>query len=338
MDLHEKLKEKHENSHLQEKIEKLEEELRTLKKRHSFALAAMDSLPNPVFIKDENAKFLFFNRKYSEAFGMKREDYIGKSVLDLEYLSEEDRRRYQDEDLEIIKNASVLSYEVDFQFADGQHHPSLYWSSGIHDDDGEGNHGLVGEIVDISRERLLQQSLDKMVRELKISNVELEKLAEVDPGTELYNRNVLGKKVMDMLKIKVEYDSVCVLMSDLDHFKRVNDTYGHLKGDEILAQFAGILKRECRSDDLPVRYGGEEFLLFLHNANLEVGRSVAERIRKHCEAEMRLPNGEPVTVSIGVILLSSKMSLQDNLARLDQRLYMAKENGRNCVVVDTREF
>ena len=101
-------------------------------------------------MKDAEARFLFFNDQYARAFGMRRADYIGKTVLDLEYLPEADRERFQSEDVDLIRQEAELSYESDFTFSDDMSHYALYWSTGVHDKK-TGRRGLVGEIVDISK-------------------------------------------------------------------------------------------------------------------------------------------------------------------------------------------
>ncbi|MBR4736743.1 MAG: diguanylate cyclase [Rhodocyclaceae bacterium] len=322
------------NDSLQQELRALREELAQVQSRYDFIMRALEHLPNPIFIKDADARFTYFNTCYAEAFGMERERYLGKSVLDLDYLPHAARERYQEEDLGLIQSASVVTYEVDFKFADGRLHPSLYWSKGFHDEDGNPS-GLIGEIVDISRERNLQDSLGSTMEKLRESNLQLQRLSEIDTHTGVHNRRFLNKRAKEFDESHSEEVHIsCGLMCDLDHFKRVNDRYGHLKGDEILARFASILQNECRESDLPVRYGGEEFLLLLGRVNLQGGVRVAERIRRRCEQEILLPDSEPVTVSIGVSEIDKDQSLEHNIATLDRRMYLAKKNGRNCVIAE----
>ena len=125
-------------------------ELRDTQARLSFLRAALNRLPNPIFLKDAEARFLFFNDQYARAFGMRRADYIGKTVLDLDYLPEGDRERFQSEDVDLIHREAELSYESDFVFSDDLSHYALYWSTGVHDKK-TGRRGLIGEIVDISK-------------------------------------------------------------------------------------------------------------------------------------------------------------------------------------------
>ena len=132
--------------------EDLWRELQDTQARLSFLRAALNRLPNPIFLKDGEARFLFFNDRYAKAFGMRRADYIGKTVLDLEYLPKDDRERFQKEDEELIRKESELSYESDFLFSDETSHRALYWSTGVHDKKTD-RRGLIGEIVDISRHK-----------------------------------------------------------------------------------------------------------------------------------------------------------------------------------------
>ena len=130
--------------------EDLWRELQDTQARLSFLRAALNRLPNPIFLKDGEARFLFFNDQYAKVFGMRRSDYIGKTVLDLEYLPRDDRERFQKEDEELIRKESELSYESEFLFSDDASHLALYWSTGVHDKKTD-RRGLIGEIVDITR-------------------------------------------------------------------------------------------------------------------------------------------------------------------------------------------
>ena len=312
-------------------IEELKKELKEMQDKYDFLLSAVDHLPNPIFMKDDNARFFFFNKAYSEFFDMKAEDYYGTTVLDLDYLPLEDRERFQVEDLKRIADKSIISYDTVFTTDDGVDHPSFYWSCGFGDEK-SGRQGLVGEIVDISKERALQDSLDESLGKLQDANEMLKTMAETDHASGLYNRGVLWDKGKSMVERKSVNPGTCMIMIDLDNFKDINDEFGHLKGDAALAQFADILKSECRSTDLPVRYGGDEFLVVIYNIGLDECVKVAERIRKRCEEELTLPNGQNITASIGVIEVDENEEFENNLKRLDDQLYKAKALGRNRVV------
>jgi diguanylate cyclase (GGDEF)-like protein len=123
-------------------------------------------------------------------------------------------------------------------------------------------------------------------------------------------------------------------MMDLDHFKAINDTYGHLAGDEVLATATSYVMENLRPYDKVFRYGGEEFLISMPNADLQTGHAAIERIRSGLAATVLASgNGKPVfaTASFGITLLESDASVEDTLERADQAMYAAKAGGRNRV-------
>lgn len=317
---------------LKQAFQELEEEHQELQERFEFLMAAVEHLPNPVFMKDKDARFFFFNKAYSKFFGMRRRDYVGSTVLDLDYLPQEARERFQEEDLRAIAEENTISYNTSFTTADGREHPSFYWSRGFRDSV-NGQPGLVGEIVDISKERMLQDSLDETIGKLREANETLRSVAQTDPASGLYNRLVLWDMGREVLTdSRKEAFTACMIMFDMDGFKRVNDGYDHLMGDDILSRFADILRSECRTTDIPIRYGGDEFLIILRRISLEDAMKVAERIRSRSERELILPDGKTVTSSVGVIEIDGKTDFENNLLRLDRLLYKAKNQGRNRVI------
>ena len=115
----------------QNSIRNLELKLKDSQDELYFYKEALRALPNPIFIKDDKTRFCFFNRKYEEMFGMNADSYVGKRVYDLEYLPEADREKYQVEDERMIKESSIVHYEVPFTWSDGKVHESFYWSRGF---------------------------------------------------------------------------------------------------------------------------------------------------------------------------------------------------------------
>ncbi|HLV28357.1 MAG TPA: GGDEF domain-containing protein [Burkholderiaceae bacterium] len=155
-----------------------------------------------------------------------------------------------------------------------------------------------------------------------------------DPLTGLLNRGAL-RRALDQLVTLETGPRASLLMMDLDHFKRINDTYGHAFGDDVLRHFASILRGTLRSTDLIARYGGEEFVAVLPNADKDAALKVAERIRQQTEAAVLNDyNNTPVhyTVSIGVATLQPGEPFHAAAMRADNRLYEAKKTTRNCVV------
>ncbi len=166
----------------------------------------------------------------------------------------------------------------------------------------------------------------------------LEKLATLDPLTGLYNRR------FGLLRLHEEYSRsirsklpLAVAMMDIDHFKSINDTYGHIVGDRVLVRVAQAARRTLREGDVLVRFGGEEFLVLLMSASQEDAARVCERIRRTV-AELVVQDGEhniQVTVSLGAASIpNAPVDNEEHLVRLaDEALYAAKAAGRDRVVV-----
>ncbi|MDB5408865.1 MAG: PleD family two-component system response regulator [Rhodospirillales bacterium] len=163
-------------------------------------------------------------------------------------------------------------------------------------------------------------------------------LALTDPLTGLYNRRYLAAH-LDGMMTRADESGVgpALLLFDIDRFKQVNDTYGHLAGDEVLCEIASRALHDVRSFDLVARYGGEEFLVVMPETNLQVALVVAERLRLSIAERPFAVSGTttmlPVTVSVGVsTTLSPDDTPTELLRRADEALYAAKNNGRNRVL------
>ncbi|MPY23860.1 sensor domain-containing diguanylate cyclase [Shewanella sp. YLB-07] len=177
-----------------------------------------------------------------------------------------------------------------------------------------------------------------IIRDISNRIAFIEKLqhqVNTDNLTGLYNRNYFDTQIKDIYhQYKRFGHSFCVLMLDLDKFKVVNDTYGHLIGDKVLQEFAKKAQEVLREVDLLVRFGGEEFIALLPNTQLEAAKDVANRIRNCISQQMVLSqNHEPVTftVSIGVAEIATDDDTESIVKRADEGLYRAKKSGRNRV-------
>ena len=165
---------------------------------------------------------------------------------------------------------------------------------------------------------------------------QFERDALYDPLTGLNNRRWLEAKLPRLIKrFQHSGQALSVLMIDVDHFKRFNDTYGHLAGDVVLSTLGKVLLEQLRPTDLSVRYGGEEFVVILPSADLAGARIAAERLREAVSTTpitnhqgATLPS---ITISIGVAQLSGDENADSVLARADVALYRAKKLGRNRV-------
>lgn len=176
---------------------------------------------------------------------------------------------------------------------------------------------------------VLRSRLDAIRRENDIR-----RLAETDHLTELLNARVLDR----VLSTRTGERPDCLLLLDLDHFKRVNDTYGHTVGDEVLRRCAQVMKRTLRDDAWIFRYGGEEFAVLLHGMDLSDAVPVAERLRQEIsQVQVPVEQGPPVrmTISGGLVQLAADLLPKKAIDRADALLYQAKAQGRNRVMAES---
>lgn len=159
----------------------------------------------------------------------------------------------------------------------------------------------------------------------------LERKVEVDPLTGLPNRALVQRRFNELKRAGIP---LCAIIIDLDHFKNVNDTYGHEAGDRVLAAAAAALKSELREQDIVGRWGGEEFVMLIPARSIDMGRAIAERTRQNVESLVVETRDASVlvTASFGVAFGSAgNQTLDELLAKADEVLYRAKQEGRNRV-------
>ncbi|MBT9382976.1 diguanylate cyclase [Pseudooceanicola sp. CBS1P-1] len=183
-------------------------------------------------------------------------------------------------------------------------------------------------------------AFNAMTRQIVQQETALALAAETDSLTGLNNRRAFDRVLHEQVdKLGTPGNGFALMMLDVDHFKRFNDTHGHLAGDEALRQVAESLASEARESDMVFRYGGEEFAVVLPGLRAEDAFSAAERVRQTVARRgVVLPGGERIaaTVSIGVVAPLSAGSSEQVVARADRALYAAKSGGRNQVISDDR--
>ena len=196
---------------------------------------------------------------------------------------------------------------------------------------------LEARVRSMLRIKQLQDQLDQKNRELELMNKRLRKLSITDGLTELFNH----RHIHELLQEEFERSNrsgepIAVAMLDLDHFKKVNDTYGHPTGDVILYETAQILRETAREIDMPGRYGGEEFIVILPNTVEDAAARFAERVRQRVNEHAFRDEATEVrmTLSCGVASFPGDgiESPETLLKRADEALYRAKESGRNRMV------
>jgi diguanylate cyclase len=167
---------------------------------------------------------------------------------------------------------------------------------------------------------------------------DLEEMAMIDELTGLCNRRFFNEAIAQKVALarRGNMEDNSVIYFDIDHFKKFNDSEGHLAGDYVLSRLGKIVKNQMRVSDVSCRYGGEEFVIILSGTNVAGAYAAAEHLRERIEGKSWIYNGRDlgrVTISLGVAGINKGDSVEDVVERADERLYRAKENGRNQTVL-----
>jgi diguanylate cyclase (GGDEF)-like protein/PAS domain S-box-containing protein len=192
--------------------------------------------------------------------------------------------------------------------------------------DAEGRYVMSRSTVfDITERRRVEQALRE-------SEAAVRALALTDPLTGMANRRRLDQTLHgEIARVQRYGGRLSVVLTDLDHFKRINDEHGHAIGDQVLHAFARIIRDHVRETDLVARYGGEEFVIVMPEASAHDAQACAERIRAALAAQILPPLARPITATFGVAEFAPDDSDRSLLHRADQALYRGKASGRNCV-------
>ncbi|MDD4701299.1 MAG: sensor domain-containing diguanylate cyclase [Desulfovibrio sp.] len=288
----------------------------------------LDMLPNAIFLKNENLQYVFVNKAYEKMFGVGRREILGKTVLEMGHLPQE-RNMYQADDMETLNNQTFSHHIFSYKFADGKMHSCLHWSGGFTDENDM--RGYLGVIVDITEQSrtigVLRSQLKSLVTKVKLADESSLTDSLTQLRTRKYQDLVLDKYARE------EKRPFCCIMLDVDRFKDINDTFGHLAGDSVLKEVGAAIRHCARTNDIVCRYGGDEFVVLLPNCTLKRASAAAERIRRTVEDRVVRPDGKPVSVSLGCSEHDGRGDGLRTLHEADKALYSAKQAGRNHVCV-----
>lgn len=199
------------------------------------------------------------------------------------------------------------------------------------DDDGR-RIAVFGVALDVTEQIRREEALELAHGRAVRLAAEAQKLANTDPLTGLPNRRCTFGRLESMIKVASKRQSaLTAIIFDVDHFKQVNDVYGHQTGDEVLVQVAELARRQARSGDMVGRIGGEEFVWLLPTLPAEAVGKLAERLRESVQSGTEASGLPPVTISVGIAHFRAGDTQELLLARADAALYGAKEGGRNQV-------
>ena len=296
----------------------IEESLRESEERFRTTL---ENLPGAIFAHDLEGYFLLVNRTACQQTGYSQEELLQMQVKDI--------------DLQAMTRGDILSLwqnlkpgqssmiESHHTRKDGSQYPVEVFLNSITMDR---QPVLLAVAFDISQRKEVEERLRY--------------LATTDELTGMWNRRRFTQAIRNELKRAHRYQQIfSLLMLDIDHFKKINDTYGHAAGDEVLRHFARLIWQSMRQVDMPGRFGGEEFAIILPHTDLDGAYMTAERLRKYIEKTPAVYNKIeiPFSVSIGVVTYQDDIKNEDELFKMvDDALYEAKNKGRNLTVAIPR--
>lgn len=196
---------------------------------------------------------------------------------------------------------------------------------------------IIEFMKDITETGMIEKIHHKSKREIDDIVAKMNELAIRDELTNIYNRRYINERLpISIVQSLTTKKPISIIMSDIDHFKKVNDTLGHVTGDYVLKEFAQLLQSTLRKDqDWVGRYGGEEFLIVLDNVDNNMAYTIAEKIRRKVEKNKFQHSGKliPITASFGVCTLDESLSSMESFIECaDKNLYKAKKSGRNSTV------
>ena len=309
--------------------------------------SAFNSLAEGVLILDEEGHIVLANNAFVDNASVHPSKIVGASVDDMNWSAYHSEPAIRDERYpwtRVLSTGEALTGEKLTIHKDSNLERSYRINCTPIYDDKNTIRGVIGTFDDVTELEKNNETLNKTLNELKqsqvdvtLKNTELQQLATRDPLTDCLNRRAFNEQLHSLFDqaTRAGTDLVCI-MADIDHFKRVNDNYGHAVGDKVIKFVADVLKRQIRQGDVLGRYGGEEFCILLEGSSIEQASKVAERMR------MEITTGDPslftsalrVSASFGLVSISEEPDNKDELVnKADKALYLAKEGGRNKVMV-----
>lgn len=311
---------------------------RNIAKSEEMMRKLLDSIPDLVLVSDTEGNINFTSKSIHSILGYNlAKDIIPDNVVKL--IDEEQA------DLAMLNMKRIMQEEIGpveyrYKRKDGSL-IDMDVNSTVLTDGSSVPFGLVFVARDITERKKAEDILTKSKEEIEkmnkklLSSYKLLKEKSVHDGlTGLYNHQYIIELLeIEIKKVNKTRDDLCLMMLDIDHFKNVNDTYGHQAGDMVLNKVATIITESIRETDFAGRYGGEEFMVILPSLNLKKAALVAERIRLKIQNYTYAIEGLKVTISIGLTNFRKEDAVSF-ISTADKLLYFAKENGRNRLVIN----
>ena len=285
-----------------------------------------DAFQCGALITDKHRKIIYANAYFSDELNWQVETLVGKSSDDLFTYSS---KIFIESYLMPLLLHEKKCDEIQLALLDGKNERISIIVNAKMDDQGQ----IYWSFFNATKRDKLYEELIETRKELEAQAKILHSMSATDELTGLMNRREVNLRGPELINQAKRYThTIALLMIDIDHFKQINDTYGHLEGDRVLTELGLRLKTFGRLTDLIARFGGEEFIMLLPDTDATEASLFAERLHKLI-SEIEV-NNIPVTVSIGITMSDGSQNLQELTKRADNALYKAKDNGRNRTEFD----
>jgi diguanylate cyclase (GGDEF)-like protein/PAS domain S-box-containing protein len=287
----------------------------------------IESMSDCLFVLDLSDHLIDINSSAIQLFNLEKEDLIGKTseqlLLNWPQTFNRFRGVYETQgDISIVHNGEQLFFDMKVSPVLNKYGKTI---------------GKMVILRDITQRVFAQLELQDTLKRVNELKEELYRHSIRDPLTSMYNRRYLEEIFpRELANADRAHTPISFVMMDIDHFKIINDTYGHLVGDQVLLALSAFFREHIRVGDLIFRYGGEEFLALLINSDAEAARQIAERWQKELANQNLKINGNliNITLSIGIAEYGrGNISGHEVIHAADMALYQAKDNGRNCISV-----
>ena len=296
----------------------------------------LDASPNAIVMLDMKYNIILASNAAIDVLGYSADSLIGENIL--QFFAE-------DEHLEIEKNIDRVFQEENIgttNYRGRKNDNSTIFevnSRAIKDENGN-SINLVSIIRDVTQKATLEEALEarekqykELAKELELKNISLSERVSIDNLTGIKNRYYFDERIKEEVDLaKRQKVSFSLLLFDLDHFKLVNDNFGHDVGDKVLKRVTDAVSKIIRSYDIFARWGGEEFVVLMPNTTEAEAVPAAEKIRKNVE-DISHPDIEKITISIGIAIWEADDDVDQIFVKADKALYTAKNQGRNRVMV-----
>ena len=285
------------------------------------AKALLNATTDSAILIDTNGKILAVNEIAAKRLSTDDADIMRKNLFDIlpPTFAQQKKTRID----QVLESGDPLQFEDDFG-------GTIFLNSVYPVFDRQGN---IQNLAYFSRDITAQRQLEQDLRE---SEKRYKKLSITDGLTNLYNSRQFYSSLQLEINRALRYQRpLALLMVDIDDFKRINDSYGHLAGDRVLAKTGEVIRSALREADTGYRYGGEEFAVILPETDGPGAVQLAERIRKELAAMpilLKAKANDHISASIGISELQAKENLTEFLKRADENLYAAKKEGKNQVI------